>query len=417
MKQIISSNIRVSKGLGVIELMIAAVLFAGVFAAGFSIFQKSTKKGVALQKNTKNVREKVKFLDRFKFEIENAIPFYNAENIRLQVNRPSACTSGGVSTVSWGVRPYPGYDKNEYEAANNAIIDPSDEVSLFDGVNDDNDAVQIVYIPQQSSFIRLAVDGSNETFSTSGVNPVTVSSIENLAVGDYVVVIDSEQSDLFRITSIQSTSNGYDLYHSSRSYWNPADFTHEYGESDPDSAYVFRVKMASYAFDPDNNTVVRDDHSLDDSFDPATLEYLPGGAAEMTHQWEPVLLSAERLQILYNLFNQTVPIRTPRMGLPGEQCFQDITGSLDCSCTNQIGMPGLQFFTTSLQIEQAAESSESFRFSPHNLKNGIANLSRGAELTGDPVVLVNQEYMATEEAYTGGGTGGDGGPNIGGGGQ
>ncbi|MCB1197517.1 MAG: hypothetical protein KDK51_04030 [Deltaproteobacteria bacterium] len=379
-------------GISIIELLVAGVIFIVLGSAIYTVFTRSVQRATENRLEAKSDREAIKLNDKFQYEMENAITLFTAENYALQVDRPVGCDSSGITTVNWGLRPFPGYEKARYDAQSDYnAIDPSD-LTLLDGEDRDSDAVQMVYSARDSTFNRLAVDGSNNTYPTSGNNPIVVESITDLAVGDYAVILDSEMSDLFRITSIENGISGaYNIYHTSRSYWNPANFTHEYGEYDPNSAYVFRVEIADYVYDQSIETVLRDSHVYDDGFMPDTGTYEDGGAAAQAKNWEPVLTRVTGFTITYKMFDGSTT-RSPVMGVLGEGCL-NVDSFPDCSCVNQLGSPSLQFIDISIDRDEIG--STQITYSPVSLKKVDGNLGKNTALTGPPLYLTSPAWEKT----------------------
>jgi len=349
------------RGVTLVELMVSIVLFALVAAAGYKAFIQSTQTAIRSQKKSIDKRKLQQFFETFRHQIENTIQLPNAGMTALQVRipnnvtlpgdaSPKSCFDTSVVTqqvMGWGFIPYPGMSSAQLTnfLTNNPIdanpIDPSD-TTVFTTADQNSDAITLVYVLPDTQTYVVDVTAMDETqIAITSATPLA------LSLGDYAVISDANGSDLFRITDITQSGNTYSLEHSLNSMWNNLiDPTNGFGGPDgygigvAGGAFVYKVGIATYALDMQDNLLMLDAHHQDDGFNGTSFPGSPG----LAFQWSPAAENIETFQILYetSLYGE---VRTPFANVPSKTFGSCISGagevSLFCGCDNQLGNPGL----------------------------------------------------------------------------
>lgn len=351
------------QGFSLIEILMGTVVFLGIGLAAFRIYNKVITKATFTQQQTKFTRGQKQFFEAFRHQVENTIQIPNAKATALQATRPVACSNvGGITEVAWGLIPLPGYDMAAVNAmAPLGVIDPS--LAVVNETDHANDAITVVFIPEDSRINYLAVDGAGVPVSTiqgSPNDPVQLESSTALQTGDFAIVADSTNRELIRITGLTTVGGNVGIRHSyTASTWNRL-MNYNIGgtqNSNLGRPILYKVKVATYALDTATKNLMIDDHILDDNFNPATKVF---GTAGLAYNWQVIAPNINKFQIEYTLsptFGGTVT-RTPQVGIPGDdnKSCEVANPDTDCGCANQLGVPGLANIRTNIEyMEPSAD--------------------------------------------------------------
>jgi len=356
-------------GFGFLEVTIGAALTSVVLVGAYRFSSQIYRKNAESVRSANSSSEHEWLIHRLSNQIRNAVAIpFGESTILSNLSPPSyTCLSsdGFPSTppsqaIAHGLLPFPGYSLQTMPQEFNPI-NPSDP-SLVSASN--SDAVRIVYLASDSVQLDLVE-------AVSGEDPIHVSGAGSLEKGDYAVINDDSQADLFRITQLEQLSDGSALlWHSSASNWNLS-LIHEYR---PERfSFVQKVEVVDYAHDPQTATLFHDPHKGDDGFDPAGQTF---GFAGRVFRWTAMARGIERFRIYYEVLERGAvkQTRTPRAGLP--------TDTTPCS-SNQVGYPNLRF----IQIEMSANKEVLVRnISPDNLKRSALR-GEGENLEGERIAI------------------------------
>ncbi|MCB0271596.1 MAG: type II secretion system protein [Bdellovibrionales bacterium] len=338
------------RGVTLIEIIITTLLFVTVTAAAYKIWVTATRKATETQQETMENRKLQEFFNRFRHQIENTIQLPNSLSTMMRVEIPSGtdgCDSEGYSIMGWGFIPYPGHDvalmntnQDDFQ-----IVDPSSYVALV--TPESSDAVRLVFLETETQMYKLKIDPSTSPpvpYETAFTNIIVIESATpvGLKKGDYAVISDALRSDLLRITNIIQLP-GTDTYHvthdTSVSDWN-LEFVNNHGGNVQGGAFLYKVGVATYALDTQTNTLMVDDHRLDDGFNGTDFS---GGTPGLALNWQPVSSGIKNFQVIVETVNGET--RTPMAGVPGK-AYEDCTSTSPrtpqfCDCENQLGNPGI----------------------------------------------------------------------------
>jgi type II secretory pathway pseudopilin PulG len=367
------------KGFTIIELMVGTVIFLGIGIAAFQVFTKSSKQASETQQDAKLNRGLRQFSERFRHQIENAVQLPNSESTALQLLRPSQCdtTDEPLTQLGWGLIPYPG----------RALSQITTSIAPFDPVTEDtttspNDAIRLVYISEDSTVNYLWADATTQTPApTNGANLIRIGPkpLQNLEIGDFAVISDSIRKDLIRITDITTAgSDTYIAHTSARSIWN-VNFNYDYGKglSALGAPIIFKVKVATYALDTTTNTLMMDDHILDDDFNPQTKNF---GTPGLKLTWQPVASNISKFQIVYvKMDDAQTETRNPRIGMAGKSDYDSCStpdADPNCDCDNELGNPSLRTIKTIVEYTKPdatdpTPETTTVLYNPTVLKKGL----------------------------------------------
>lgn len=377
------------KAVTIIELLVGTTVFLGVSFGAYEVYTKTTQRAQASQKQAKYSRGLKTFLERFRHEVENAVQLPNAESSVMELNRPVNCpdpsnadSSEHLTKLAWGMIPYPG--KNKADITNTlAPFDPA--AQTVDETTHANDAVLMVYIAEDSAvnFLAYSDPPTNTVLEPSNGDTLTVAGVaKNLEVGDYAVVSDALRKELIRITGKTVATNTTIKHESSKSIWNQ-DFSNPLSSTSAlGQPLIYKVNVVTYALDADTQTLVKDDHTLDDNFNPETKNF---GTPGLKNKWDAVAPNVSKFQVVYVRMDET-ETRKPQIGLPVktyDNC--SVSGaSANCGCENELGNPKLKTVKAIISFSKpensptgpasvADTSVESFN--PTILKKGLPFLS------------------------------------------
>lgn len=432
---------RRSSGFGVTELLISSVIAAIVLLSGFKLANSYMQKGTRSVRNEKLRVETSKFLEKLNFEVANIVTL-----------RPFGTTFATAGTalgnytkdsrfVPAALVAFPGFTLADLNARTDlAPIDPS-AVDLTDRWYD---AFRIAYLVQNSQAIFLAKQPpppivgippdtaaypTSQNTSATANRPIILASPPDskvLQVGDFAVISDNRTADLFRVTNIQ----GANVYHSATtSIWN-APLPRDYGELQAGNAYIQRVAVATYAYDPTMRILYRDDHRSDDGFDALNNTF---GTKGLAKNWVPVLTDVANFQVSYVLkeeYTPSCPDGAP--GTAGTRCpSAEPIGTWSDPSTgrgNELGHPILERVKVRLQqtvrdvigntkagaLREVKTETTSRDMNPENLRRGLSLMGTAENLSGPAIYLTRPPTPPpTETPPSGGGGGGGGGPDPG----
>lgn len=383
------------QGFSLIEILMGTVVFLGIGLAAFRIYNKVVTKATFTQQQTKFTRGQKQFFEAFRHQVENTIQIPNASATVLAATRPVACSNvDGITDVAWGLIPLPGYDVAALNAmAPLSIIDPS--LAVVNETDHANDAVTIVFTPEDSRINYLAVDGAGAPVSTiqaSPNDPVQLESSNALQTGDFAIVADSTHRELIRITGLTTVGPNVGIRHNyTTSIWN-RQLNYNIGGSQNSSLgrpILYKVKVVTYALDTATKNLMIDDHILDDNFNPATKVF---GTAGLAYNWQVVAPNINKFQIEYKLsdtFGNAVT-RTPQVGIPGDvnSSCAIVGAPSDCDCANQLGNPGLANIRTNIEYMEPSSDPNTpptvakqtiQQFDPAFLKEPLPNQSASTQ--------------------------------------
>lgn len=390
-----------SKAVTIIELLIGTTVFLGISFGAYQVYNSSTRAAQESQKQAKYSRGLKTFLERFRHEVENAVQLPNAQSSVMQVKRPSNCygntdadgDEGGNApeNLAWGMIPYPGINKSTFP---NSLTPFNPAASTIDDSTYGNDAVTMITIPEDSSinFLAYADAGAQTLMAADPDGFIIDGTPKGLAVGDFAVVADAVRKELIRVTGFSTMgSNTLIKHEESKSIWN-SDFTTPIGSTiNMGQPIVYKVKVITYALDPDTNTLVRDDHTLDDQFNPS-VSPPTFGSPQLKHQWEVVASGISKFQVMYVRNDATESeTRKPQIGLPMKTYTNcaNAGAKANCGCENELGLPQLKTIKTLITFNKAENDPNAApttsdvtteSFNPTILKKGLPFM--GVDTTG-----------------------------------
>lgn len=337
------------KGVTIIELLVGTSIFLGVSFGAYEVYTKTTQRSQESQKQAKYSRGMKTFLESFRHMVENAVQLPNAEFSVIQIKRPTNCAdlthtnadhSEWAENLAWGMVPYPG--KSKIDITNSLVpFDPA--AQTVDETTHANDAVLMTYIAEDSTinFLAYSDPPTNQTlYSSTGSTLTVAGTAKNLEIGDFAVVSDAKQKELIRVTGKTTVGANTEIEHSStKSIWN-VDFTTSLGSTGLGQPVIYKVNVVTFALDTDAQALVKDDHSLDDNFNPQTKVF---GTPGLALNWNVVAPNVSKFQVIYVRTDET-ETRKPQIGLPVktyDNC--SIPGAAaNCGCENELGNPKLK---------------------------------------------------------------------------
>lgn len=337
-----------SRGVTLVELIIAMLLFVTVTSAAYRIYIVATRNAQETRQESIENRKTQQFFERFRHQIENAVQLPNSAHSYLEIEVPAACEVPPNSSIfGWGLVSFPGHDRALMDENFSSLypINPQDYAYL---VNDDSsDAVTMVYVLPDTVMHKLHTDSTTGVVShqTGGSDDIHIEHTANLdlQVGDFAVISDTLRTELIRITDIEDVSTHIVLEHDdAKSVWNfefDPGLHFGLGNNNSGGAFLYKVGVATYALDTETNTLMLDDHRLDDGFDGQSF-----GTPGLARNWQPAISGITKLQIIYTtIYGET---RAPMAGMPGIS-FEICDGAIhiepdQCECENQLGNKGLE---------------------------------------------------------------------------
>jgi len=396
-------------GFGLTETLIGLLLASFLMAGTYAVFAKTTRKSVEIAKDTKSQMDVQKALEKLSRELRNLVLISNNRTSNSTTVLENMRTCGGGETLVSSLIPYPGFNREKLTQMNDyTAIDPSEMSNIVESdPSKMNDAIRFVYFAQESEAFFLAIDGShpNAQNMTTDDHQIyldyTDSAEKNLNLGDYLLISDSENNDLLRITSQpkRKTENGVDTliieHDDDQSKWNRA-FKATYGSPNllkRSKSYVQKVGIKTYAYDPKDKTLYEDSHEMDDDYDPVRNRL---GSKQLGHRWTPLVKGVEKFQIYYVVdeLDASDPenkveklTRTPRAG------FLEQEDTAMEKCGNQLGVPHLRRIKIVLKTEgkiyqrDITEGKTYERdINPENLGRG-GNIVSAALFAGPPDII------------------------------
>jgi hypothetical protein len=448
---------RSQRGLTLIELMIGTVLLLAVSAGVFRFVREFSTKTSSAQEELSVQKRVIGFKRLLSEEVENIVPMQNSRASFLSVSRPFACVNTSdaneIQEMSWSLIPFPGYNLDEYTstaAFGDLFTNPVDPTIYFDNASDAeavdlSDGVIFATVDREASLIQVARNAAGSLFPTAQIDPsdgsfvdqpIVLETRDGLEVGDYIFISDSFKRDLVRITSLVERADGFgfDVFHNNASIWNiPFEYDFGYTRDNsgnqieiPGGAYVVKANISSYFFDPDTNTIQKDNHVLDDGFNPDTLAY---GASGLVYAFQPILSNVQQFKIGYRVVDpldnvadgvdDTIVTRTPRPGIYGRDYARCIvTSEAFCDCQNQLGFSDMK--KLELDITMLPDPSDpgaagqklatNLSFVPKKLVDPPSGSSTSLLLNKPelPGVYVENTKPASELDSNGGSSGSDG---------
>lgn len=417
-----SGSARQHLGFTLIELLVGMILFAGISIAAYKVFTNSTRKAQESQQQAKLSRGLQQFLENFRHHIENTLQLPNGTASVLKVKRPARCVGITEDTdMGWTLIPMPGKTTATINTAAYGPKDPS--AAVVNDTTKANDAVVMVFMPQESQINYLAINPAVKAFpddpgepwptiQNSAADTIKVVTRNGLEVGDYAVISDVIRRDIIRITSITATTCAgkpcFDIGHSySMSSLNEKmDYNYGEGQNNTDVGVpsLYRVNMETYAMDTTKNQLMKDTHVTDDDFNPKTKTF---GTKGLKLQWETIADNIEQFQLIY-MTMQNTETRTPQAGIPG-RAYSACPGAVDCECENQIGLPNLKNIKVSLKYlkpdakDPTATDFTALAFNPLNLKTNLSAVEEtyaGCETA--ELLYMTDEYGNPNPACDGG---------------
>ncbi len=374
----------------IIEILVGMVIFLGIGVGAYQVFTKSNKQAGDTQQEAKKSRSLLQFSERFRHEVENTVQLPNSENTVLKVKRPNQCAVAEEpqTELGWGLVPFPGYDLSEIP---NNLTSFNPEDATVDDTNNANDAIGMVYIPEDTAINYLAYqDASTQTlYPTVGNVTIKVGPepLQNLAVGDYAIVADSIRKELIRVTAITANGSLTEIEHSSaKSIWNE-NFTNNIGAGQSaimGRPIIYKVKVVTYALDTSDGSLKKDDHFLDDQFNPTAGTF---GTKGLAKNWQVVAPNVRKFQVIYVRMDES-ETRTPRIGLAAKTGYDSCAtpnANSNCDCENQLGNPNLKTIRTVIEFTKEGTHENdtlSTSFNPTVLKKGLPFVGSG--LNGCP---------------------------------
>jgi type II secretory pathway pseudopilin PulG len=367
------------KGVTIIEILVGTAIFLGIGLAAYQIYSKSAQQASEVQKQAKMNRGLREFLERFRHEVENTVQLPNAESTILKLTRPLNCVTHDepLEELAWGLIPFPG--RTTTEITNSLTPFNPASVSVTSA---DSDGIRMVYIPDESSINYLAYsDVTNQVLYPSIGSTMQVGgageTLKNLAVGDYAVVSDTIRKELIRVTGVTSLGDHTEIEHSSsKSIWN-TNFINSMGAGQSATMgrpIIYKVNIATYALDATAQNLMRDNHMLDDDFNPATKAF---GTPGLKLKWEVVSPDVTKFQVEY--VTDDGDIRIPQIGMPAvlsyTSCSTTDAGS-NCGCWNELGNPKLRSIKTVIDYKKVGASP-----------NGTSDMTDTSTTVFNPTIL------------------------------
>ena len=374
-----------------IGLLLAGILSVGAYQVTFKI-QRGTAN--TLQKSRTD-RETEKFLQRLSLELANIVSIPGGASTLAAAKAPDSYVDCGIDgagpskgkTIANGLIPLPGRNVSDFPSGLGAI-DPS--IPL--GSNETkSDSIRIVFLSQDSEPIFL-----QEGVSVTGSQGIVLQQVSGLKAGDFALVSNEIETDLFRVTSTNELGNGSEsLSHDGTSSWNQS-FSSCYGSgccTDCLRGYVQKVSVADYSYSPEIRAIVRDTHQSDDGFNQTNQTFDSPGRV---FNWTPIATNIEDLKVVYEVKTDSNALssfstRTPRIGLQDD--------SFPCS-QNQLGYPNLSRVRFEISQRLNTKDGDEVRISrtmnPENLRRGKSG-GVGLSLESEPVSIlpIEQEEVGS----------------------
>ena len=259
-----------------VEVLVVVVVSAILSLGAYQLFIKSTSQSISAASKLKKLNESERVLDQITQKIRN-IPFLNDSSTPLLINKSSLICSDlrfASSLVS-----FPGISRENMPSKLNNPFDPSS--SSIDGIS--YDAIRVVSISTDSQILQLAINpGTGTVFSTNDSNKrIVVENPNELSVGDFAFLIDTNGSRFFRVTNVQSgpIAGTTSIVHGDISIWNSnRSISRDYGiaasgEGLSGGASVLKASVDTYAYSPQTNKLYLDSHERDDGFDPISGKF------------------------------------------------------------------------------------------------------------------------------------------------
>ncbi len=359
-------------GFTLTELSVSLVLAAMLSAGAFRITSTQVRSGTnsLVQARTKNVSNDA--LDRLASRLTNiaAIPVADSTvlgNLSPSAPAPSGCnefTPRGTALPN-SLVAYPGLTTLTVPTTIDDLRDPS----VLPNNAADSDAIRFVVMAKDSIQIPLYIDSTSHKPHSTSDKPshphptIDVVGGEDLRVGDYLMISDRTQSDFIRITRITLSNNPgqpTQIEHSSSSIWN-LPFQHDYGQ-DGLKSYVRKVEFFDYAYRPGDQSLVFDDHLVDDGFNPTSGSF---GSPGRSPHWSVALPGVQSFQLIYEVISDLTTkmvgsTRTPRAG--------EISDKSSCGF-NQLGYPAIKRVRVALTMLPDSHSGASLHSEGHSTVN------------------------------------------------
>jgi len=403
---------------GLVEVLTGLLITSLLLGGAYKLFASTSRKNVEAIKEAKANLQSQKVLEKIAVEIGNVViipddNYDDPETGTVLRNKQPSIPCEGKKAPS-GIIPYPGYTKSDLEQQTDfSPIDPSG-VSLVSETDSlkANDAIRMVYLTQDSQIFFLANKPlTPESQINTSDTPEQYFVLEkdsvgknSLSVGDFILISDTQNSDLVRITKIDPNfdfQGGTFLaieHTKSASIWNQT-FDHDYGaKTAKDSkAFIQKVGVKTYALHSSEQTLYMDTHEKDDGFDPTLKTY--DGSPALAHGWTAVATNIRKFQIHYRFLEdgEEVSRRTVRASEVGA------TDGVGSPCGNQLGFPYLQRINVVLEDSREQSSQHEHEINPENLRRGGGG--GGSPLEKSPVYIAGAPSASTG---SGGGSSGGG---------
>jgi len=328
-----------------------------------------------------------KALDRISSEIENAISLNNARGSMLaSVVSPSVTEdcrgitleyslANFTEVVPHGLIPLPGKTKDDIDLLGAlTVVDPNSGSIA----NPDSDAVRILYVPLNSKPLTINQPLYAQTNYDLHLIPIGgYTAADFLSVGDFVIIYDNYSRELLRLTYMGTLP--WEVQIQSQSLWNKNNY---YRNTFDTGATIQRVEMVTYAHDPVQKILYRDNHMKDDGLNPTTKHF--GSVGQRVPNWIPIAKNIKSFHIKYEVGTSSNSSNTSAVQQP-------MVAEMTSGCPNQVGYP--LFRSAIIEITTADNPLDSsVKMSTFSRRATSKNLTRpggtgNASDEGEPIVI------------------------------